>query len=94
MKEKENLQADLRKLSDALVKVNETICDKTVARNRLDQTIKDTEEAFTNLARGSESLLKFMMKVTNEIRPLIKEPETIEAEPETKKRSPSRKSTR
>ena len=93
--EKEHLQADLRKLSDALVKVNEKLCDTTMARCRLDQTIRDTEKALTNLAKGSENLLSFMIQVTNDIQPLIKEPETaMEPEPETKKRTSSRKSTR
>lgn len=71
MKEKDKIQLDLRKLTDRLVKVNETICDRVVARNRLDETIRETEVAFTNLAVGSENLLKFMKKVTATILPEI-----------------------
>lgn len=43
MKEKDKIQLDLRKLTDRLVKVNETICDRVVARNRLDETIRETD---------------------------------------------------
>lgn len=94
-KEKELVQADLKKLSEMLVKVNESICDKITAKTRLDEAVKDTEQAFTNLAKGSENLLKFMMQVTGEIMPLIKEPETGKGETETKKRTASsRKSMR
>lgn len=71
MKEKEKIQNDLRKLTDKLVKVNETICDKVVARNRLDETIRETEAAFTTLATGSENLLRFMKRVTADILPEI-----------------------
>lgn len=71
LKEKDKIQNDLKKLTDRLATVNETICDKVVSRNRLDDTIRETESAFTKLAMGSENLLNFMKKVTGSIQPDI-----------------------
>ncbi|KAL4228552.1 Sjoegren syndrome nuclear autoantigen 1 [Mactra antiquata] len=92
MKEKEKIQNDLRKITDRLVKVNETICDKVVARNRLDDTIKETESAFTNLATSSENLLQFMKKVTATILPEILTEESSQTEQSEKKKKHGRKS--
>ncbi|XP_060567810.1 microtubule nucleation factor SSNA1-like [Ruditapes philippinarum] len=89
--EKDKLQSDLRRLTDRLVKVNETICDKVIARNRLDETIRETEAAFTNLAMGSESLLRFMKKVTASIQPEILSDTTTENTDTSKKKKQTKR---
>lgn len=90
-KEKDKIQNDLRKLTDQLVKVNEKICDKVVARNRLDETIRETETAFTNLAMGSENLLRFMKKVTASIQPELLSEESTETNESGKKKKQSKR---
>ena len=70
-KEKEKLQQDIRHLTNRLVRVNETLCDKVVARNALDQTIEQTNNAFQRLVSSSENLSAFMKKVTASIRPIL-----------------------
>lgn len=78
--EKTKLQEDLKKLSDKLMKVNETICDKMVARSRFDQCITEAEDALKNLAVNSDNLVKFMKKVTSNILPEITSPRKEEEE--------------
>ncbi|WAR22420.1 SSNA1-like protein [Mya arenaria] len=91
--EKERLQVDLRRLTDQLVTLNEAICDHVIARNQINQAILETEAAFRNMATGSENLLHFLKKVTAQIGPLLKEPESTESEETDRgKRKSGRKS--
>ena len=69
MAEKSKLEEDLKKLTDQLMKLNETICDKTVKRSRFDQCIEETAEAFQSLVVNSDNLANFVRKVTANIAP-------------------------
>ena len=91
MAEKSKLEEDLKKLTDQLMKTNETICDKMVARSRFEQCIEETEQAFQNLVVSSDNLVKFMKKVTAniaaELASLKKEEEPNPRQDEKKKKS-------
>ena len=91
MAEKSKLEEDLKKLTDQLMKTNETICDKMVARSRFEQCIEETEQAFQNLVVSSDNLVKFMKKVTAniaaELASLKKEEEPSPRQDEKKKKS-------
>ena len=88
--EKNKLQDDLKKLTDKLMKVNETICDKMVARSRFEQCIEETEQAFKNLVVNSDNLVKFIKKVTSNILPEIASPRKEEDSKEEKKKKTKR----
>ncbi|KAH3700066.1 microtubule nucleation factor SSNA1-like [Dreissena polymorpha] len=91
MAEKDKMQNDLRKLTDKLVQVNENLCDKVIARNQLNEAVIETESAFSNMTEGSENLLRFIKKVTAGIQPLIKQPESVEIELDSKRKRASSK---
>lgn len=94
MAEKSKLEEDLKKLTDQLMKINETICDKTVKRSRFEQCIEETAEAFQNLVVNSDNLAKFVKKVTATIAPELASMKQKEAATATRKDEKRKKGKR
>ena len=94
MAEKSKLEEDLKKLTDQLMKINETICDKTVKRCRFEQCIEETAEAFKNLVVNSDNLAKFVKKVAATIAPELASMKREEAEATTRKDEKKKKGRR
>jgi Sjoegren syndrome nuclear autoantigen 1 len=53
-KKKADIQRKLEKLTDQLQRVNESLAQKTAARNEYDVTIQETEAAYMKVGRGTD----------------------------------------
>ncbi|XP_076016121.1 microtubule nucleation factor SSNA1 [Genypterus blacodes] len=58
--EKEQLQDDIRLLSEKLSRVNESLAQRLAARATFDRTIAETEAAYTKILESSQSLLSVL----------------------------------
>ncbi|XP_034047852.1 Sjoegren syndrome nuclear autoantigen 1 [Thalassophryne amazonica] len=58
--EKEQLEHDIRVLSDKLSRVNESLTQRLTTRATYDRTIAETEAAYTKILESSHSLLSVL----------------------------------
>lgn len=66
--EKNKLQAQIRELSEKLVKTNESVARKIAARVEFDKTITDTESTFAKIVESSQTLLDLLKRESSQLR--------------------------
>ncbi|XP_008322505.1 microtubule nucleation factor SSNA1 [Cynoglossus semilaevis] len=65
--EKERLQHDIRLLTEKLSRVNESLAQKQAARATFDQTLAESEAAYTKILESSQSLLSVLKQQTGNL---------------------------
>jgi len=66
-REKQAVQKDLKALTDKLHRLNESIAQKTAARNDYDKTIQETEAAYMKILESSQTLLKVLKRESHSL---------------------------
>ncbi|KAI4817187.1 microtubule nucleation factor SSNA1 [Pseudochaenichthys georgianus] len=65
--EKDRLQHDIRVLTEKLSRVNESLAHRLAARANFDQTIAETQAAYTKILESSHSLLSVLKQETGNL---------------------------
>eukprot|EP01111_Echinosteliopsis_oligospora_P018459 TRINITY_DN8479_c0_g1_i1.p1 TRINITY_DN8479_c0_g1~~TRINITY_DN8479_c0_g1_i1.p1 ORF type:complete len:113 (+),score=15.72 TRINITY_DN8479_c0_g1_i1:76-414(+) len=65
--ERSKIQHEIRRLTENLSRLNDSLNRKISARNEYDKTIKETEAAYAKIIESSQTLLSVLKRESNNI---------------------------